>query len=143
MLAGVTKCPLVTATAYGGTKECPVAELSLRTVGGTPSPQAHHLGLVKQAATGRGNQPGYFYLWKTDSVVELLEAAGHRQVLNPERKPAMPNVLVGPFSNRTSSADGYDIINGNGSVFGWMRGEKAANWVVRLLNLADQHGKFA
>ena len=120
-----------------------LAALGLRVVGGNPTAKAQ--GLVKTAPTGRGEGDHLFFLWHTAKTVKALEDAGHRQVQLPEPYPAVANtkLLVGPFSNRISGMEGYEILNGNGNVFGWVTGERAATWVVRLLNLADKHGKFA
>jgi hypothetical protein len=123
-----------------------LAALGLRVVGGDPTPTAKARGLVKTAPTGRGegDHPHPFFIWHTEKTVKLLENAGHRQVQMPEPHHAAPSskLLVGPFSNRVSGTEGYEILNGNGNAFGWVTGEGPATWVVRLLNLADKHGKF-
>ncbi len=122
-----------------------LAALGLRVVGGDPTPTAKARGLVKTAPTGRGEGEHPFFIWHTALTANALEDAGHRQVQLLEQRPTAANakLLVGPFSNRISGTEGYEILNGNGNVFGWVTGEGAATWVVRLLNLADRHGKFA
>ncbi len=122
-----------------------LAELGLRVVAGNPTPRAWALELVRSVPTGRGDGDHPYYIWHVARTVKLLEDAGHHHTENSEMKPvvAIPNVLVGPFSSRISGSEGYEILNGNGNVFGWFTGEWAANWVVRLLNLADKHGKFS
>lgn len=122
-----------------------IGALGLRIVGGDPTAKARELGLVKTAPTGRGEGTHLFYLWHLHKTMRLLEDAGHRPTQLPEQQPgeARPNPLIGPFSSRTSGTNGYEILNGDGKVFGWITGERAATWAVRLLNLADEHGKFA
>ncbi len=121
-----------------------IADLGLRVVAGDPTPRAHELGLVKSApiACGVGERP--FFIWHRQRIVQLLEKKGHRQV-EPEQQPtaASGNLLVGPFTSRINATNGYEILNSDGNVFCWVTGEEAATWVVRLLNLADEHGKFA
>jgi hypothetical protein len=120
--------------------------LGLRTVGKSPPNRlAFEQGLVKAISTGRGDPGGYFYLWKTSAVVPLLEAAGHLLVNQQGTKPVSPkaNVLRGPFSHRSNGADSHEIMNGSGDMFCWVKSEKAATWVVDLLNLAERHGKLA
>jgi hypothetical protein len=46
--------------------------------------------------------------------------------------------------SRANEANGYDIVNGDGSVYTIVvTGEKNADFVVRLLNLAHTHGTLA
>lgn len=121
-----------------------LADLGLRHIGGSPSREAFEAGLVKKAPTNRGDGDGYFYVWQIARTVGLLEKAGHKQAGRHDDplKAAETRTLIRPFSHRPNGGDGYEIINGDGVVFGWIRGEAAANAVVRLLNLADEHGKL-
>jgi len=116
-----------------------IADLGLRIIGGEPTTKAWEFGLVKSAPIpcDIGERP--FFIWHTEKTVKLLEKAGHRQVHQPT---VSGNLLVGPFSSRSSAPNGYEILNSDGNVFCWVTDEKATTWVVRLLNLADEHDKF-
>ncbi len=119
-------------------------ELGLRTVGGDPTPKAHELGLVTTVPTGRGVGNHQFYIWHTSKVINLLAAAKHQQIgrqtdrANEEKAPR----LIGPFSQRLSGTNSYEILNGDGEVAFWTVGEKNAHFAVKLLNLADKAGKL-
>ena len=119
-----------------------LADQGLREIGGSPSREAFAAGLVNKTPTNRGDGNGYFYVWHVRGVVELLEKAGHKQVEHhdDEPKPGAARLLIGPFSHRLSGSDGYELANGNGVVFGWIRGERVATFLVKLLNLLDKHG---
>ena len=60
----------------------------------------------------------------------------------PMEPAASDRLLVGPFSERPGGVVGREILNGNGAVFCWTLGEEAADFLVRLLNLADQQGRL-
>jgi hypothetical protein len=120
------------------------SELGLRTIGRSPTAKAFEQGLVKRVPTGRGSDDGYYYVWHVSKVVALLEAAGHKRVQQPEPPPAAPtaNLFVGPFAYRANGGDGFEITNGDGNVFAWVRGERVAAFLVKLLTLLDERGKL-
>jgi len=119
-------------------------ELGLRTVGDDPTAKAHELGLVVKAPTGRGPGNRQFYIWHTSKVINLLAAAQHRQIGKQTEQPKEDKVprLIGPFSQRLSGTNSYEILNGDGAVAFWTVGEKNARFAVKLLNLADKAGKL-
>jgi len=45
--------------------------------------------------------------------------------------------------SRANEANGYDIVNGDGSLAIVVTGEKNADFLVQLLNLAHTHGTLA
>jgi len=117
-------------------------EIGLRTDEGKPTQQAFNGGYVDTAPTGRGNG-GYYYVWNAERTVAALEAAGHRRVGTPVPVPA----LTGPFTTRPSSpdggeGDGYEIAGRDGEVGIWVRGQRNAERLVNLMNLAHRHGQF-
>jgi hypothetical protein len=116
-----------------------LAELGLRKVGGAPTAKAFALGLPKKVPTNRGNGDGYFYVWHVERTAKLLEEAGHKRI-QEEEPPAAPKPnLVAPFSMR-QSGDCYEILNGNGDVFGWCLAEKGTAFIVQIFNRADDNG---
>jgi len=118
-------------------------ELGLRRVGKKPTSLAFDLGLVKKTYTGHGDEDGYFYTWHAAKTINLLEKAGHQQSEIPTYQ--QPNevkvpLLIGPFSNRLSGTNSYEILNGDGNVVYWTIGDENARIIVNLLNLAYNHG---
>ena len=61
------------ATSHSVGKE--LTTLGLRT-NGKPTSQAHEMGLVKSASTGKGDGSGYFWVWHRERTVRLLRPAG-------------------------------------------------------------------
>jgi hypothetical protein len=119
-------------------------ELGLRRVGKTPNSKSFDLGLVKATYTGRGGEDGYFYTWHAAKVIKLLEAAAHQQI---GKRTDQPNekkapILIGPFSQRLSGTNSYEILNGDGEVAFWTVGEENARYAAKLLNLSDKAGKL-
>jgi hypothetical protein len=130
---------------FGATsRECGgwLAGLGLRIIGGDPTEKAHDLGITKQVPISPGDNYHQYYIWHVAKTVRLLEGAGHKPL--PEQNPpaVVGNLLVGPFTSRINSTNGFEIMNGDGNVFCWVIGEKAAKWVAYLLNLAEKHGKL-
>lgn len=118
-----------------------LAALGLRVVGGKPTQKAWELGLVKAAPTNRGEGDHLFYLWHVEKTMALL--AGHHHAQADQQHDAVEtNLLVGPFSHRLSGTSGCEILNGNGEVFCWITGEKAAKYIVKVLNLLDKYNKL-
>lgn len=113
-------------------------ELGLRKVGDAPTRRAFSLGLLKKAPTNRGDGNGYYFIWHLEKTMKLLEEAGHRQVQKNEPAESKP-ILVAPFSMR-QSGNYYEILNGNGDVFGWCLAEKGTAFIVHIFNRADDNG---
>jgi hypothetical protein len=86
---------------------------------------------------------GYNWVWHSVRTVATLEKAGHRRIPNPPPDLVDPPKLSGPFTKRANVANGYDIENSDGSVVIVAMGEKNADFVVQLLNLAEKHGTLA
>lgn len=112
----------------------------LRTRDKKPSQQAFDEGFVKTAGTGRGVVGSYFYVWNEQKTVAALRSAGHR--LKPHFDPTLDGRLRGPFEAKKSSANGYELADCTGHVAIWVMGEKNAERVTAVLNLAFKHGQF-
>ena len=113
--------------------------LGLKERDGRPSAKAERAGLVQMVGDGRSQFPA----WRKDMVVELLVKAGHQP--KPFTNPTLTiPQLAGPFSARLNDADGegYEIMDANGVVGIWAWGQAISEKLVKLLNLASQHGMF-
>lgn len=108
-------------------------EVGLRTIDRKPTRTAFDGGFVSQAALNAG---GYFYKWDDEKTIKALEEGGHRR-----KTPVSSGRIRGPFSFRKSSENGYEVLSGDGTVSIWIVGESNVDFVVRLLNLAYEHGK--
>lgn len=109
-------------------------EIGLRSQDGQPSREARAGGYVTLGPTYNGHAS---YRWDEEKTIRALEAAGHRP-----RPPVSTGRIVGPFTARQSSANGFEILSGDGTVAIWVIGRANAEAVSGLLNLAYQHGKF-
>ncbi len=97
--------------------------------GGRPTRKAFEGGYVSPA--------GYGYVWQQEKTVAALEEAGHKRV--PQKTTTR---ITGPFSMVESGLDAYQILNGDGTVSVWVMGDRNANIVTQLLNLAYKYGKL-
>ncbi len=59
------------ATSHSVGKE--LTKLGLRT-NGKPTSQAHELGLVKSASTGKGDGSGFFWVWHKEKTLGFLRS---------------------------------------------------------------------
>lgn len=118
-----------------------LVECGLRNQFKKPTKRAFDEGFVTTTGTNRGNPGGYFYVWSREKTVAALQSAGHR--LKPHFDPAIDGRLRGPFEARKSSANGFELVDVNGHIAIWVMGEKNAQVVVELMNLATKHGRFA
>jgi hypothetical protein len=114
--------------------------IGLRTEGNKPSNTAFQDGFV---AKGPSRGDGYNWVWHSQRTVAALEQAGHRRIPNPPPNLVEPPKLNGPFTKRVNEANGYDIVNGDGSVCVVVTGDRNADFVIELLALADKHGLVA
>lgn len=113
-------------------------DCALRTPEKRPSRKAFAEGFVQK--TPYASHGGYFYAWHQRKTVHALQAAGHR--LRGQYEPIFEKRLQGPFEARESSTNGIELVDGNGEVGIWVVGQSNADRLVRLLNLACQHGHF-
>ena len=118
-----------------------LVEIGLRTPQREPSQRAREGGFCARRPLESGY--GSFDVWHQARTVAALEQAGHRQVMTPPPISTSPATrLVGPFTLEQSGINGFLIRDGDGVTVYWAYGEVAANKLVRLLNLAYQHGYF-
>ena len=117
-----------------------LVEIGLRTPEKRPSREAFTGGYVEQ---GPSRNQGYNWCWDSEKTVKALEAAGHRRIPNPPPALVDPPLLNGPFKARPNNSNGFDIVNGDGSVAVVVTGEKNAVFLVKFLNHADQGGVIA
>lgn len=113
--------------------------IGLRDQKGKPSTEAFAGGFCQQLPS---RNDGYCWGWNAEKTTQALEKAGHKRAFPPPEDLVDTPWLKGPFSLRKSSENGFEVLNGDGQVSAWVFGEENANFVVRLLNLADQHGKL-
>jgi len=107
-----------------------------------PSSSAFQGGYVDTAPTGRA-ACSYYYVWHQDKTVKALVEAGHSLVGHVAKRQTDVASLVGPFSSKPSSEDGFEIVDGNGVVSVWVRGSTNTEMIVRLMNLAYKWGKLS
>jgi len=117
-----------------------LVEAGLRTPEKRPSREAFAGGYVEQ---GPSRNQGYNWCWHSDKTVIVLEMAGHRRIPNPPHELVDPPALNGPFQARPNGSNGFDLVNGDGSVAVVVVGERNAVFVAKVLNLADQHHVLA
>jgi hypothetical protein len=115
-------------------------DIGLRNEWKKPSKRAFDEGFVRTTGTGRGLVGSYYYVWHKARTVAALQSAGHR--LRPHFDPQMDGRLQGPFEARKSSAHGFELTDANGHVAIWVMGQKNADRVTAVLNLAFKHGIF-
>lgn len=113
--------------------------IGLRTDKAKPSAEAFAGGFCKQLPS---RNDGYCWGWHAEKTTQALEKAGHKLAFPPPVDLIETPWLKGPFSSRQSSENGFEILNSDGKVSAWIFGKRNADLVVRLLNLADQHGKL-
>jgi hypothetical protein len=117
-----------------------LVEIGLRTDRKAPSQLAFGGDFVTQAPS---RNDGYNWVWHSARTVAALEKAGHRRIYNPPTYLVHPAKLKGPFGKRGNTENGYDIVNGDGSVAIVVSGEENADFMVKVLTLADRHGVIA
>ena len=108
-------------------------EVGLRTIDRKPTRTAFDGGFVSQAALDAG---GYFYKWDDEKTIKALE----KEDTGVKRRCPLEE-SGGHFLFRKSSENGYEVLSGDGTVSIWIVGESNVDFVVRLLNLAYEHGK--
>ena len=114
-----------------------LVRLGLRTTANKPSRMAFEGGYVE---VGPSRNQGYNYVWHSDKTVQALITAGHKPAVHPACELLAPCQLNGPFEYRNNPNFGFEVINGDGSVAVWVRGEKNARFLCDLLNIAHRNG---
>lgn len=115
-----------------------LSEVGLRGQGNRPTDKARREGYCGKAAAGPS---GFHWVWVAGKTVAALQAAGHAIVADPPEDLIEPPTLEGPFA--LSSADRRHVLNAAGEVVVKTTSERNADALLKLLNLADRHGKFA
>ncbi|MBN9519343.1 hypothetical protein J0H58_12610 [bacterium] len=105
--------------------------------GKKPSRHAYAGGFVKDVPS---RNQGYCWAWHAEKTVKAIEDAGHKVAIHPGHELLAPCRLNGAFACRPNSQFGYEVVNGDGTVAVYVTGEANAQFVTRLLNLADQRG---
>jgi hypothetical protein len=113
--------------------------IGLRDQKGKPSTEAFAGVFCKQLPS---RNDGYCWGWHAEKTTHALETAGHKLAFPPPEDLIYTPWLKGPFSSRQNSENGFEILSGDGQVSAWVFGKGNVDFVVRLLNLADQHGKL-
>lgn len=113
--------------------------IGLRDQKGKPSTEAFAGVFCKQLPS---RNDGYCWGWHAKKTTQALEKAGHKLAFPPPEDLIDTPWLKGPFSMKQSSENGFEILNGDGHVSAWSFGKGNADFVVRLLNLADKCGKL-
>lgn len=114
-----------------------LAKLGLRTDANRPSREAFDGGYVKE---GPSRGQGYNWVWHSEKTVRVLSEAGHKSALLLACELMAPCQLSGPFEYRPSPVFGFEVVNGDGTVAVWVRGEKNARFVCNVLNAANRSG---
>jgi hypothetical protein len=109
----------------------------LRTPANRPSSAAFDGDYVAQ---GPGRNGGYNWCWASAKTVEALEKATHRRIPNPPPWLVDPPKLNGPFQKRANDKNGFDVVNGDGSVCVVVTGEPNADLLVKVLDAAHKTG---
>ena len=117
-----------------------LVEIGLRTGGKSPSRAAFEYDFVTQAPS---RNDCYNWVWNSARTVAALEKAGHERISNPPPYLVDPPKLNGPFKKRMNGQNGYDIVHGDGSVAIVVSGERNAEFLLRVLNLAHEKGTIA
>ena len=107
----------------------------LRTTDNKPSQYAHEHHYCERTQNG---PTGYFWTWDRLKTIKALEADGHVRVDLPS---AAEPTLKGPFQSR-KSGDFFELVGADGAVSIWVEGDKIANFVTALLNVAHKHDKL-
>jgi hypothetical protein len=116
-----------------------LVEIGLRNDRGRPSLQAHQGGYCETAPS---HGSGYHWAWHAEKTVTALEAAGHRRVSPAPVELVEPPRLLGPFTTRQGEGGQIEVVGADGNVGVLVSGERNANSVVALMNLAHRHGKL-
>lgn len=116
-----------------------LASAGLRDDRGKPTRQAHDGGYCETAPS---RNDGFFWSWRPEKVVPVLETLGHRMLSMPPVDLVEPPPLVGPFGLRTD-ADGFtEVTNADGTLAALVPGRPQAEKLVAVMNLAHKHGKL-
>jgi hypothetical protein len=111
--------------------------MGLRTEANKPSRDAFDGGYVK---VGPSRGQGYNWVWHSEKTIKALEEAGHRLALHPASELLAHCKLNGPFEHRRNPQFGHEVVNGDGTVVVWVRGDDNADFLCKLLNSAHRAG---
>ena len=117
-----------------------LVEIGLRGPEKRPSREAFASGYVEQRPS---RNQGYNWCWHSEKTIKALEMAKHCRISNPPQELVDPPMLNAPFRTRPNSNNGFDVVNGDGSVAVVVTGERNAAFLAKVLNLADQGGVIA
>lgn len=104
---------------------------------GQPTKNAHGGRFCKQAIAG---EKGTVWVWDSEKTVNALISAGHLMKLNPPQTLVLPAILNGPFSVRTTDSSICVVSNADGSDCVRTNTKMTAEVLVKILNVAHQHG---
>lgn len=111
----------------------------LRDQDGKPTGRAFDGGYCETAPS---RNDGYFWTWRPDKVVPVLQQQGHCLVFPLRDDLADAPRLNPPFDKRPLSDGGFEIVNGDGTVSVRVNGANNASWLVAALNTAAKYGHF-
>jgi hypothetical protein len=116
-----------------------LASAGLRDDRGKPTRQAHDGGFCETAPS---RNDGFFWSWRPEKVVPVLETLGHRMLSMPPVDLVEPPPLSGPFGVRTDANGFTEVTNADGTVAALVPGRPQAEKLVAVMNLAHKHGKL-
>lgn len=107
--------------------------IGLRDIEGKPTNQAYSGGFIEQ----RFFNNCYTNYWHTVKTVEELKRAGHQPIPNPPEDLVKHESINPPFSMQKNLWNGYNILNGDGSIAMTVYGEKNAKRMEHFLKMAS------
>lgn len=116
-----------------------LVEAGLRDQDGKPTGKAFDGGFCETAPS---RNEGYFWTWRPDKVVPVLQQRGHRMAFPLPDELADAPRLNPPFDKRPLPEGGFEIVNGDGTVSVRADGVNNASWLVAALNTAAKYGHF-
>ena len=113
---------------------------SARLPNGEPTEEAKDAGVAVLVVPPDGSH--VFWVWDKEKTLTLLERAGHQRLTPPHADGPAPTKLLGPFTARPNGGDGFEIVDANGIVGIWCRGEWLSGVLVKLLNVCHRNNLF-
>ena len=115
-------------------------EMGVRLPNGEPTEEAKDAGVAVLVVPPDGSH--VFWVWDKEKTLTLLERAGHQRLTPPHADGPAPTKLLGPFTARPNGGDGFEIVDANGIVGIWCRGEWLSGVLVKLLNVCHRNNLF-